>query len=220
MTLLVEDGTGVAGAESYASVSAASDYWAKRPQDALAAAWTASAAPIQEGALREATAYLDATWGSGYLGGRASAAQGLLWPRVTVLAYPGACLPLYRHYGLSRPYGLVYPFGDYPVGDLVFWEAETDGCNVDLTIVYGADGFALAALPIQIVNATIELAARALSQRLAPDYQAGQRVKMEKAGDTAFEYFDDGRASASFGILSRMLIPVLGAAGQSGWAWR
>lgn len=84
MALLVEDGSGIAGAESYASVATASAYWAKRPQDPNAALWAAAADLVgkQDGALREAAAYLDATYGASYLGSRQTLEQGLLWPRV------------------------------------------------------------------------------------------------------------------------------------------
>ncbi len=212
MTLVVEDGTGVTGAESYAPVDAALAYWTARPQSPLAFPWASASTPVKEGSLREASCYLDATWGQQYLGARLLATQGLFWPRRTVLAAPGARLPLYRHYGIARPFGVEFPVGFYLFND-------SDGCDVDLTIVYGADGYPLPALPLQIINATIELAARAMSAPLAQDFVTGGRLKSEAAGDTEFVYFDDGRASASYGFLNTMLTPVLAQAGQDGWNW-
>ncbi|MCF1502190.1 hypothetical protein L0F51_00225 [Afifella sp. H1R] len=81
MTLVVEDGTGIIGAESYASVAEVSAYWGKRPHDPLATSWSDGSAANQEGALREATVFLDANYGGRYRGIRASYSQGLEWPR-------------------------------------------------------------------------------------------------------------------------------------------
>lgn len=81
MTLICEDGSGVQGAESYASVAWITTYWANRPQSAYAATWTAATSDKQEGAAREATAFIEATWGNYYRGYRRGYVQGLLWPR-------------------------------------------------------------------------------------------------------------------------------------------
>jgi len=82
MSLLVEDGSGVTGAEAYASDAAAAAYWAKRPQSPLAATWTAETDQTKrEGALREATDYLDAELGQSYPGDPKTTTQGKLCPR-------------------------------------------------------------------------------------------------------------------------------------------
>lgn len=81
MALLVEDGSGVQGAESYASIAFIKAYWANRPQSALAAAIASATDATIEGAAREATGFADATWGNYYRGKRAGYVQGLMWPR-------------------------------------------------------------------------------------------------------------------------------------------
>lgn len=100
MALTVEDGSGVAGAESYASVAEADAYFAARPHLAMATTWDAADTENKEGALREATANLDATNGAYYRGTRAGYVQGRLWPRTGAKDDAGYDLP-------SRPQELV-----------------------------------------------------------------------------------------------------------------
>ena len=78
MALITEDGSIVAGAESYCSVSDADAYHAARNN----AAWASAATAYKEAALRAATAYLDTTYR--WNGDRVSMAQALYWPRVSV----------------------------------------------------------------------------------------------------------------------------------------
>lgn len=85
MALVVETGEGVPGAESYASIASADAYWAKRPQSPFAAAWAAATVELKEGALREASGYMDAELGQLYPGVRKSAEQGLMCPRIVLL---------------------------------------------------------------------------------------------------------------------------------------
>lgn len=75
MALIVEDGTFVAGAESYASVAYADTYWSNRADTVWSAADTAD----KEAALRKATQYLDATFM--WVGVIADTDQALNWPR-------------------------------------------------------------------------------------------------------------------------------------------
>ncbi len=82
MALEVENGTGVAGAEAYASVAAADAYWAKRPQSPFATTWAAvTDVPTKEGALREGADYMDAELGLLYPGKPLTTTQGKLCPR-------------------------------------------------------------------------------------------------------------------------------------------
>lgn len=81
MSLVVETGEGVSGAESYASVAYITAYWAARAHMALAATWNAATTANKEGAAREASAFCDATWGRYYRGRRAGTVQGLQFPR-------------------------------------------------------------------------------------------------------------------------------------------
>lgn len=98
MALVVEDGTGVQGAESYASVTFADAYWAARTHDASYTTWSAvgNTTAKKEGALREATAYIDSVYGPHYKGARRGYIQGLLWPRTGAMDernYPLPDLP-------------------------------------------------------------------------------------------------------------------------------
>lgn len=81
MTLVVEDGTGKADAESYASVADADTYWTARS----GTAWAALTTGAKEAALRQATEYLDAVYAGRWKGDRGSAAQALSWPRTGVV---------------------------------------------------------------------------------------------------------------------------------------
>lgn len=162
MSLIVETGAGVAGAEAYASEATATAYWAARSHTGRAAIWAAATAPKREGALREASATLDALYGQFYRGSRAGYLQGLEWPRSA---------------------------------------AKDD------------DGFDLPSLPPQILAATCELAARALSGPLVPDTDVDGAIKRfrEKLGpmETETEYQDTARRTPRHGPVDLILGPVL-----------
>lgn len=79
MALIVEDGSGKANAESYASVAAATIYHANFGN----AAWDNADSDIQESALRRATSYIDTNYR--FKGERHSAEQALSWPRYGVV---------------------------------------------------------------------------------------------------------------------------------------
>ncbi len=98
MSLVVEDGTGVQDAESYATVAYVDAYWAARTHDANSATWAHvdNTTAKKEGALRSATEYLDQVYGPYYKGVRKGYVQGLLWPRTGALdelEYPLPALP-------------------------------------------------------------------------------------------------------------------------------
>jgi hypothetical protein len=78
MSLVTEDGTGLANAESYVSVADATTYHAARGNTAWASAILAN----QEIALRLATDYLETRYV--YRGTRKTIQQALLWPRLGV----------------------------------------------------------------------------------------------------------------------------------------
>ena len=80
MALIVEDGTVVANAESYLSVSAADTYFTAHGAPAT---WTGATA-VKEAALRMATQYLDAIYGGRWKGDRFDDDQELDWPRENV----------------------------------------------------------------------------------------------------------------------------------------
>jgi hypothetical protein len=75
MSLIVEDGSGLPDAESYASVNTADAYHANFNN----AAWTAASTAVKEAALRRATQYLDSRYK--FLGYRLHYNQALMWPR-------------------------------------------------------------------------------------------------------------------------------------------
>lgn len=76
MALIVEDGTGKADANSYASLDDANGYHSLRGHTA----WT-GADEVKEAALVRATSYIDGQYGARWPGYRASGAQALDWPR-------------------------------------------------------------------------------------------------------------------------------------------
>lgn len=86
MTLVHEDGTGLANAESFASVATADTYFADRGN----AAWAALTTTAKEQALRLATDHMGATWGALWRGYRKTEAQALDWPRVGWAGVPVA----------------------------------------------------------------------------------------------------------------------------------
>ena len=80
MALIVEDGTVVAGAESYAAVADADLYHSNRAN----AAWAALATPAKEAALRKATDYMLQMYRPRWKGYRKDGSQALDWPRTYV----------------------------------------------------------------------------------------------------------------------------------------
>lgn len=77
MALIVEDGTIVAGAESYIAVADADTWHTNRGNTD----WTALATAAKEQALRKATDYMLQVYGLRWKGDRVSASQVLDWPR-------------------------------------------------------------------------------------------------------------------------------------------
>ena len=81
MSLIVEDGSIVTGAESYISVADASTYHSNRGN----AAWAALATDaIREQCLRKATDYMEQAYRSRWQGCRIGETQALSWPRYDV----------------------------------------------------------------------------------------------------------------------------------------
>ena len=78
MALTIEDGTGVAGADSYLSVANADSYHAAMGN----AAWAEEEEAVKEQALRQAALYIDRVWGSRFSGVPSTSTQGLEWPRL------------------------------------------------------------------------------------------------------------------------------------------
>ncbi len=78
--LIVEDGSGIANSESYASVAYADLYHLNRGNSA----WSALNADKKEQALRKATDYLSAVYHEKWSGYKATYSQALDWPREEV----------------------------------------------------------------------------------------------------------------------------------------
>lgn len=76
MALVVEDGTGLANAESYCSVAAATAFHAS-----IGASDSWDAVENKEAALRKATQFLTKAYNGRWAGKRATAMQALDWPR-------------------------------------------------------------------------------------------------------------------------------------------
>lgn len=93
MALTVETGSGVSGADSYVTLAALQAYWTNNPQRSESATFLAADEANQEGAAREASAFLDAIYGPHYKGWRKGYVQGLLWPRSGALDEEGYPLP-------------------------------------------------------------------------------------------------------------------------------
>lgn len=79
MTLIVEDGTGLSNAESYASVAFADAYFAAR----MSSSWDSSTSH-KEMLLRLATDHIDAVYGQRLKGTKGTLSQALQWPRIGV----------------------------------------------------------------------------------------------------------------------------------------
>jgi len=80
MTIIIEDGTGLANAESYVSVVDANTYHSKFGNDA----WTDLDTSVKEQLLRKATDYMVAQYRLQYAGYRRYSTQSLDWPRLYV----------------------------------------------------------------------------------------------------------------------------------------
>ncbi len=81
MSLIVEDGTGLAGAESYGSVAESNAYHTPRGNEA---AWSDLDTDVKERHLRNATTFMR-VYRSSWAGARVHSAQRLDWPRQGVV---------------------------------------------------------------------------------------------------------------------------------------
>ena len=77
MPLVVEDGTGLVGADAYTSVADADAYFLASAN----ATWAAAAIPAKEVAIVKATRYMEKRFGTKWKGLIASSEQALGWPR-------------------------------------------------------------------------------------------------------------------------------------------
>lgn len=89
MSLIVENGTGLANANGYISEADADAYHVDYGNPA---AWSGATTAVKEDAIRLATQYLDAVYGRRWLGYRNLSTQALAWPRTNVTDYDGYVL--------------------------------------------------------------------------------------------------------------------------------
>ncbi len=87
MAFTVEDGTGLPGANSYASVDFADDYFAER----AIAAWTGEDAAKQAW-LIQAADYIEQVFAWRFIGSKLTDEQGLAWPRKDAVTNDGVDL--------------------------------------------------------------------------------------------------------------------------------
>jgi hypothetical protein len=99
--LVVEDGTGLADADSYISLDDADTYHAGRSS---AADWAGLSDPEKEAALRDATDYMVQAYRLDWKGTRLTTTQALDWPRAEVER---------ADYAFSPGNGLTTISGDY-----------------------------------------------------------------------------------------------------------
>lgn len=91
MPFTVEDGTGVTGANSYASIAFADAYFEERDN----AVWAAIVDDgDKEGYLIRATDYIENFFGRRFIGEMVSTDQALSWPRTDADPYPSTSIPL------------------------------------------------------------------------------------------------------------------------------
>lgn len=90
MPIIVEDGTGITDANSYASVAFADAYFT----DFANAAWAALTQPAKESALMQASQYIDLVWSRVYPGTKYRETQGLGWPRLVCCKDTDPTFPL------------------------------------------------------------------------------------------------------------------------------
>lgn len=102
MALITEDGTIVAGAESYISVVDADTYHDARGADA----WFLLTPTTKEQALRRATDFMLGRYRAAWKGGRVRIDQALDWPRQGASTDDFSVLP-HSYYGYIVPYNFI-----------------------------------------------------------------------------------------------------------------
>lgn len=78
MTIVAEDGTGLATAESYTDIAFADAYFLARNNTT----WAALTQSAKEAALRNATDYMELRWSNVFVSVKLTTTQALSWPRV------------------------------------------------------------------------------------------------------------------------------------------
>lgn len=110
MPFTPEDGTGVVGANSYATPAQADDYFTMSG----VTAWTSLTNDRKQVALFQATQYIELVWGPLFVGTKFKEDQGLSYPRLlcctdTVPVYPDALLTACFEYALRASTSPLMP---------------------------------------------------------------------------------------------------------------
>jgi len=162
MTITVEDGTGLADANSYVSEDEADTY----AEDRGITAWTDSQ-DDKEAALVRATTTLDAMYRTRFSGSKLNGrAQALEWPRINSFDYLGNLL---------------------------------DDDEV----------------PIEVRDATIELAIRELADPGSTMPDLDRAVRSLRAGSVSIEYASNAAAKTSFSIVNAIMSSLVGTGATS-----
>lgn len=110
MAFVVEDGTGLTTANSYATVAYADDYFATR----MSPNWPAPPAEgddpntnLKQACLVSATDFIDFYWRSQFKGIKCTYAQRLAWPRIGATVDEGSGLNYWPGYGNSAVDGFL-----------------------------------------------------------------------------------------------------------------
>lgn len=152
------------------------------------------------------TSTIDTYWGN-----RTHDALYTTWNAATAAEKEGAAREASSY--LDAIYGKTYR--GYRMGNI-------QGLEFPRVQAMDDSGFPLPGLPSQIVQATCELAARALSGNLRPDATTGGSVKRlrTKVGELEkeTEYTEGGRTIARHGFVDELLAPVLRV--KLHWSWR
>lgn len=181
MTLTVEDGTGLANADSYVSVADTTAYHLSRGN----AAWAAGAPTDQETALRRSTFWIDPTYRGRFPGYQVNGrGQSLEWPRIgAYVTIPDNGRSDAFYYGNERDY--VYLNG-------VYYIPPTQ-------------------VPREVITATCEAALRELVSPgvLAPDQTRDDLLASLKVGPITLTYGGGSPDNTIFQIIDNSLRSLL-----------
>lgn len=182
MSLIVEDGTGIAAAESYVSADDCALYASK---NGSAIAFDGSSAGT-EAALRRATAYIDSRYRGRFPGYRVNGrAQGLEWPRVGAYTFD-------PDNGRSNAYA----------GNEFYQSSQ---------YLYGYNYIASNIVPREIIKAVCEGAIREIATPgiLSPDLKRGGAIRSVKAGSVKVEYEAGADPNTEFQFIDLILASLL-----------
>lgn len=188
VSLIVEDGTGLANSNSYVSLADATTYFT----NVMNAAWTTDASgnafstDQQAAALIRTTMWIDGNYRGRYPGYRVMGrTQALEWPRVGAYTFD-------PDNGRSNAYA----------GNEFYQSSQ---------YLYGYNYIASNVVPREIARAVCEGAVRELGSPgiLAPDLKRGGAIRRVKAGSVEVEYEAGADANTMFQTIDLILASLL-----------